>query len=57
LEVYNKRIKTMMSTIPIISTLNTSTQIIENKKRPQHIRKEIQVLAWDRHNNVVGLNQ
>ena len=52
LEVYNKRIKTMMSTIPIISTKTS-----QHKKRPQHIRKEIQVLAWDRHNNVVGLNQ
>jgi len=26
------------------------------QKRPQHMMLEIQVLAWDRHKNVVGLN-
>jgi len=31
-----------------------SPQIIE--KRPQHVALEIQVLAWDRYKNVVGLN-
>ena len=28
-----------------------------NKKRPQHMLLEIQVLAWNRHKKVVGLNQ
>jgi hypothetical protein len=32
--------------------LNSLTQ-----KRPLHTMLEIQVLAWDRHTNVVGLNQ
>ena len=36
---------------------NISTQIIENQKRPQHMTTKIQVLAWDRYNDVVGLNQ
>ena len=27
------------------------------QNRPQHIMLEIQVLAWDKHNNVAGLNQ
>ena len=31
-----------------------SPQIIE--KKPQHVALEIQVLAWDRYKNVVGLN-
>ena len=26
------------------------------QKRPQHMTLEIQVLAWDRHKHVVGLN-
>jgi hypothetical protein len=30
-------------------------KLAEHKKRPQHMTLEIQVLAWDRHNNVVGL--
>ena len=32
-------------------------QTIEYKKRALHMMLEIQVLAWDRHTNVVGLNQ
>jgi len=28
-----------------------------DKKRPQHMVLEIQVLAWNRHKKVVGLNQ
>jgi hypothetical protein len=26
-------------------------------KRPRHMTLEIQVLAWDRYNNVAGLNR
>jgi hypothetical protein len=29
----------------------------QTKKGPQHMTVEIQVLAWDRHKNVAGLNQ
>ena len=31
--------------------------IIEHKKSPWHMPMEIQVLAWDRHRNVTGLNR
>ena len=36
-----------------------SAPIIEqtNKKKPQHMMLEIQVLAWDRHKNVAWLNR
>jgi len=34
-----------------------SPSFTEHKKGPQHMTLEIQVLAWDRHKNVVGLNQ
>ena len=27
------------------------------QKRPRHLTMEIQVLAWDRHKNVTGVNQ
>jgi len=52
-------IKELNSDVNNSNNINTniSTQIIENQKRPQHMTKEIQVLAWDRHSNVVGLNQ
>jgi hypothetical protein len=33
-----------------------SPQPIVHNKRSQHITLEIQVLAWDRYKNVVGLN-
>jgi hypothetical protein len=26
-------------------------------KRPRHVMLDIQVMAWDRHKNVAGLNQ
>ena len=35
----------------------SSPQIIEHRKRPQQLPIEIQVLAWDRHKNMAGLNQ
>jgi hypothetical protein len=28
-----------------------------NNKSPRHITLEIQVLAWDSHNNVAGINR
>ena len=34
-----------------------SPQIIEHKKIPWHMMLENQVLAWDRHKNVAGLNR
>jgi hypothetical protein len=34
-----------------------SPQLTENKKRPRYKTLEIQVLAWDRHINMVGLNR
>jgi hypothetical protein len=33
-----------------------SSQLIEYIKRPRHMTLEIQVLVWDRHENVEGLN-
>jgi hypothetical protein len=30
-------------------------KLAEHKNRPRYMTLEIQVLAWDRHNNVVGL--
>ena len=32
------------------------SQIIKHKKRPRHMTLEIQVLAWDRHKHLAGLN-
>jgi hypothetical protein len=32
-----------------------SSQLIEHNKRPEMVL-EIQVLVWDKHKNVVGLN-
>ena len=49
----------MVNNSPSINKMNNylSPQILEYiKKRPQHMMLEIQVLAWDRHNNVSGLN-
>ena len=34
-----------------------SFELTELKKRPQQMKLEIQVLAWDRHKYVAGLNQ
>jgi len=33
-----------------------NNELTEYKKIPQHMTLEIQVLAWDRHKNVTGLN-
>ena len=35
----------------------SSPQIIEHRKRSQNFPMENQVLAWDRHKHVTGLNQ
>ena len=41
-----------------ISTNNhLSSQIIQHKKNMTYMVLKIQVLDWDRHKNVVGLNQ
>ena len=34
-----------------------SPQVIEHKRRPQHMLIEIQIQIWDRHKNVAGLNR
>jgi len=46
------------SSIPPISTLRTITSHLNslNRNRPQYMTLEIQVLAWNRHTNIVGLN-
>jgi hypothetical protein len=42
--------------ININKTINyLSSQLIEYIKRPRHMTLEIQVLVWDRHENVEGL--
>ena len=33
-----------------------SSQLIEHKKDHGHMTLEIQILAWDKHKNVAGLN-
>ena len=33
------------------------SELTEHKKNPRYMTLEIQVLAWDRHKNVVGLNR
>jgi len=46
-------------TIPLISTKRKITSHLNSmniKKRPWHMTFEIQVLAWDRHTIVTGLN-
>jgi hypothetical protein len=34
-----------------------SFQLMEHKKRQRHMTLEIQILVWDRHKIVVGLNR
>jgi len=34
-----------------------SSSLPEYKQKPQHMMLEIQVLAWERHENVAGLNR
>ena len=36
---------------------NLSLQTTEHMKRPLHMALEIQVLVWNRHNNMEGLNR
>ena len=57
--IMKRKFKQQWSTIPPISTKRTITShlLTEHKKRPQHATFEIQVLAWDRHKNMVGLNR
>jgi hypothetical protein len=58
--VENPIIKTdSWSTIPSISTNEQPPLILNNstQKRPHDLKLEIQVLDWDRHKNVTGLNQ
>ena len=52
--IMKRKLKHWWSSIPTISTKQSS---LINTKRPQHVTLEIQALAWDRHKNVVGLNQ
>jgi len=55
-----KRKLNQWSSVPPISTKRTITSHLNplnTHKRPQHMALEIQVLAWDRHKYVVGLNQ
>ena len=33
------------------------SELTEHKKKPRYMMLEIQVLAWDRHKDVVGLNR
>jgi hypothetical protein len=40
-----------------IITSHLSPSLTEHRKRPQHTTLKIQVLAWDRHTNVVVLNR
>ena len=35
--------------------INNLHRFASTQKRPRYMTLEIQVLAWDRHNNVVGL--
>ena len=48
---------TALSLVTKSFQMNVRRQIKKIKKRPRHMTLEIQVLAWDRHKNVVGLNQ
>ena len=34
-----------------------SSSLTEHKYKPQHMMLEIQVLAWDKHKKMVGLNR
>ena len=55
-----RKCKQWWSTIPSISIKRTVTSYINSltwKIQPRHITLEIQNLAWDRHNNVTGLDQ
>ena len=55
------KFKKWRSSIPPISTKRTiiyySNWTYWTQKRPQDLMFEIQILAWDRHKNVVGLNR
>jgi len=55
-----KKFKQRWSTILPISTKRTITShlnALRTRKRPRHMTLEIQVLVWDRHTNVAGLNR
>ena len=59
LQVMKRNVKQLWSSIPQISRKQTITSHLKelNTNRPQHMTTlEIQVLAWDRHKNVVVLN-
>jgi hypothetical protein len=54
-----RKFKQWWSTIPSTSTKQTITShlnLLNTKKRPQHMMLEIHVLAWDRSKNVAELN-
>jgi len=57
--IINRKFRKRWSTIPPISTKLTITSHLNslNIKIPRHMTLEIQDLTWDRHKNVVGLNQ
>jgi len=47
----------------LIVVVNNSTNVnktnkpLKKRKRPQHLALEIQVLDWNRHKNMTGINQ
>ena len=48
----------MVNNITNVNKMNNhlSPQLIDHKTDHDHVMFEIQVLAWDSHTNVVGLN-
>jgi len=60
LHIMKRIFKQWWSSIPPTSTKRTITSHLNSlniTKRPWHMMLEIQVLTWDRHKNVVGLNR
>jgi hypothetical protein len=54
-----ERLKQWWSTIPLITTKRTTTYHLTHWawKRPRHITFDSNVLDWDSHKNVAGLNR
>jgi hypothetical protein len=52
MQVYEKKLKTVTSTIPSISTKGTTPSHLKlvNTKRAQHVVLGIQIMAWYRLN-------